>query len=97
MYGHSLSYLHPDMFGFGLSIEFLAITIMEVLVPLWGPVLGSALWVIVPRLFGTKLEAMAGVLFGVILILVVLFLPRGLSELIMRINKLFKKEEGERS
>jgi len=64
---------------------------------LWGPVLGSALWVIVPRLFGTKLEAMAGVLFGVILILVVLFLPRGLSELIMRINNLFRKDEGERS
>jgi len=29
-----------------------------------------------PQTFGTKLEAMAGVLFGVILILVVLFLPR---------------------
>jgi len=98
MYGHSLSYLHPDMFGFGLSIEFLAITIIGGIGTLWGPVLGSALWVIVPRLFGTKLEAMAGVLFGVILILVVLFLPRGLSELIMRINKLFsRKEEGERS
>jgi len=98
MYGHSLSYLHPAMFGFGLSIEFLAITIIGGIGTLWGPVLGSALWIIVPRLFGTRLEAMAGVLFGVILILVVLFLPRGLSELIMRINKLFsRKEEGERS
>jgi len=84
-------------FGFGLSIEFLAITIIGGIGTLWGPVLGSALWVIVPRLFGTKLEAMAGVLFGVILILVVLFLPRGLSELIMRINNLFRKDEGERS
>jgi len=85
------------MFGFGLSIEFLAITIIGGIGTIVGPCARFRPVGHCPRLFGTKLEAMAGVLFGVILILVVLFLPRGLSELIMRINKLFKKEEGERS
>ncbi len=97
LYAHSISYLHPMNFGLGLSVELLAITIIGGLATLWGPIMGSLLWILVPRLFGAKLEAMAGVLFGAILILVVLFLPRGLYEIVLKIEKLFSKPERQRT
>ena len=53
---------------------------------MWGVVLGSLLWVFVRNLMGSGLEMLTGVLFGVILLLVVLFLPRGLSEIGYRIS-----------
>lgn len=97
LYAHSISYLHPMNFGLGLSVELLAITIIGGLATLWGPIMGSILWIVVPRLFGAKLEAMAGVLFGIILILVVLFLPRGLYELVLKLNNLFTKPERQKT
>lgn len=97
LYAHSISYLHPNNFGLGLSVELLAITIIGGLGTLWGPLLGSVLWIVLPRLFGSKLEAMSSVLFGVVLILVVLFLPRGLSEVIFRIDRLFNKPKEQKA
>jgi len=58
----------------------------------WGVVLGSFLWVFVRNLMGSGLEMLTGVLFGVILLLVVLFLPRGLSEIGFRIAGRFKEK-----
>ncbi len=97
LYAHSISYLHPLNFGLGLSVEMLAITIIGGLGTLWGPIMGSVLWVVVPRLFGARLEAMAGVLFGVVLILVVLFLPRGLYELLSKAERLFSRQERQKT
>lgn len=93
LYAHSVTYLHPTNFGLGFSIDLLAITIIGGIGTLWGVVLGSFLWVLVRNLMGTGLEVLTGVLFGVILILVVLFLPRGLSEIFFRISNRFKSKE----
>lgn len=95
LYAHSVSYLGPSNFGLALSIDFLAITIIGGLGTIGGPILGSVLWIIVPRLFGTRLESMATVIFGVILIIVVLTLPHGLYELIGKLNKLFRRTSQE--
>jgi len=96
LYAHSISYLHPMNFGLGLSIDFLAITIIGGLGTIFGPILGSFLWIILPRFFGTSLESMATVLFGVILILVVLFLPRGLYEIVEKFDRILKRPVGEK-
>lgn len=96
LYAHSISYLHPMNFGLGLSIDFLAMTIIGGLGTILGPIYGSLLWVIVPRLFGSRLEAMASVLFGVILIAVILFLPKGLYEIVEKFDRMVKKPLGEK-
>jgi branched-chain amino acid transport system permease protein len=94
LYAHSISYLHPMNFGLGLSIDFLAITIIGGLGTLFGPILGSFLWIILPRFFGTHLESMATVVFGIILIIIVLFLPRGLYEIIEKFDRILKRPVG---
>lgn len=95
LYAQSISYLNPTNFGLDLSINFLAITIIGGLGTIAGPILGSVLWVIVPRFFGSRFSSMATVIFGIILIIVVLVLPNGLYELIGRFNRLFRRTSKE--
>lgn len=91
LYAHNISYLHPNNFGLALSIDLLAITIIGGLGTLWGPILASLFWIFLPFIIGSKLELLAGVIFGIVVIIVVLFLPRGLSEIIFRIEKNLKR------
>ncbi len=91
LYAHNISYLHPGNFGLALSIDLLAITIIGGLGTLWGPILASLFWIFLPFIIGHRLELLAGVIFGIVVIFVVLFLPRGLSEIIFRIERNLKK------
>lgn len=91
LYAHNISYLHPSNFGLALSIDLLAITIIGGLGTLWGPILASLFWIFLPFIIGSRLELLAGVIFGIVVIIVVLFLPRGLSEIIFRIEKNLKR------
>jgi branched-chain amino acid transport system permease protein len=88
LYAHLVTYLNASNFGLGFSIDLLAITIIGGLGTLWGGLLGSILWVLVRNFLSlAHFEMFAGVIFGIILIIVVIFLPRGLSEIIIRINQ----------
>jgi branched-chain amino acid transport system permease protein len=88
LYAHSVTYLNAFNFGLAFSIDLLAITIIGGLGTLWGSLLGAILWVLVRNFLSlAHFEVFAGVIFGVMLIIVVVFLPRGLSEIIIRINQ----------
>ncbi len=88
LYAHSVTYLNASDFGLGFSIDLLAITIIGGIGTLWGSLLGSILWVLVRNFLSmAHLEVLAGVIFGVLLIVVVLSLPMGLSEIIIRANR----------
>lgn len=91
LYAHTITYLHPDNFGLSLSINLLAIVIIGGLATLWGPILASILWIFLPLIIGSRLELLSTVIFGIVVIIVVLFLPRGLSEIIVRVEKVIKK------
>jgi branched-chain amino acid transport system permease protein len=88
LYAHTISYLHPNNFGLALSVELLAIIIIGGIATLWGPILGTFMWIILPLIIGSRLEMLSNVLFGIAVILVVLFLPRGLSEIIYKLRSL---------
>jgi len=93
LYAHTISYLHPSNFGLALSVNLLAMIIIGGIATLWGPILGSLLWIILPLIIGSRLEMLSTVIFGIVVILVVLFLPRGLSEIIYKIRESIKFKE----
>jgi branched-chain amino acid transport system permease protein len=94
LYAHLVTYLNPGNFGLGFSIDLLAITIIGGLGTLWGSLFGAILWVLVRNFLSTAhLEVYAGIFFGIILILIILFMPRGLSEIIFRVNKLLNRKK----
>jgi len=90
LYAHSISYLHPVNFGLSFSIELLAMTIVGGLATIWGPLLGALFWVFLPRLIGARMEFLATTFFGIMVILSIRFFPRGLSEIIFRLERKLK-------
>jgi len=89
-YANYIFYLHPNsLFGMGLSIELVLRPIIGGLGTLFGPIIGS--FVLTPlsevsRAYFAKggLEGLHLILYGVLAILVVLFMPKGISVYVKR-------------
>jgi branched-chain amino acid transport system permease protein len=78
LYAHTINYIAPTDFALGLSINLLAMIVVGGLASLSGNVIGTILMVAIPFFFSRSNVPMS-IIFGVMLIVVVLFFPRGLS------------------
>ncbi len=89
LYAHKLAYISPEQFGIMLSVEFLMIIIVGGLGSLHGAVFGSIFFIVLPQIIVTvkaylpqkvaELPVLDSATFGVLVILFVLFEPRGLN------------------
>jgi branched-chain amino acid transport system permease protein len=92
------SYVHPDQaFGFDLSIGMVLMGVIGGVGTLWGPVLGAAVFYPVRQviLSDPTLVAFNLLLYGGLLIVIVLFEPRGLVGLLGRaVHALARQRRG---
>jgi branched-chain amino acid transport system permease protein len=82
-----LSYAHPDqVFGFDLSIGMVLMNVIGGIGTLWGPVLGAVIYFPIRQLLlaDPRLVAVNLLVFGLLLILIILFEPGGLLGLLSR-------------
>lgn len=92
-YANYIYYLHPNsLFGMSMSIELILRPIVGGLGTLFGPILGS--FILTPlseisRAYFTRggLEGLHLVLYGILAILVVLFMPKGIIIYVRRLLK----------
>ncbi len=87
LYAVYFSYVHPNqVFGFELSIGMVLMGVIGGIGTLWGPVLGAAIYYPVNQLVlaQPKLVAFNLLVYGGLLILIVLFEPRGLMGVLAR-------------
>jgi len=79
-------YLHPDtVFSFTESISLVLITLIGGLGTIWGPILGAAVFYAVQDYLQTSYPSFHLLVYGVLLIVILLFEPRGLAGLAARI------------
>ena len=89
LYAHYLTFINPSPFGFGYSIELLVMVVLGGLTSLWGALLGAGtvtvltelLRSIMPRLMSRTQAEYEIVLFGLLLMGFMIFLPKGLTGL----------------
>jgi branched-chain amino acid transport system permease protein len=87
LYAHITTFVNPGPFGFKTSIEFVVMIIVGGAATLWGPVIGAAALTLLTQLLvyaGNEFppaKELDVVLYGAILILMLLFQPRGLARL----------------
>jgi len=101
-YANYIFYLHPNsLFGMSMSIELILRPIIGGLGTLFGPVIGSI--VLTPlseisRAYFAKggLEGLHLILYGVVAILVVLFMPKGIIVYVKRLLNPILKLSGEK-
>ncbi len=78
LYAHTVSYIAPSDFGIAKSLDLLAIVVIGGIGTLDGPLYGSLVYIALPFLF-SRSHIPLSIVFGALLIIVVLFMPRGLS------------------
>jgi branched-chain amino acid transport system permease protein len=84
------SYLYADPFASLYALQPLLITFIGGVGTIIGPVIGAIFFKILNEVFSTYLGQVSVLLFGLLLVLVVLFLPGGLVELGNRIRNIFR-------
>jgi branched-chain amino acid transport system permease protein len=81
LFAYCIRFVSPETLNFLLSIMMLASLVIGGLRSLLGPVLGAAFYVYIPQLAGTVSAEQSAFIYGVVLVLVLLFLPGGIVSL----------------
>jgi branched-chain amino acid transport system permease protein len=77
LFAYLVRYINPESFSVGLSISFLSMVVIGGLGTIGGSIVGAAFYVIVPELLRGFKDA-PGLVFGLLLVLVMVFMPQGL-------------------
>lgn len=77
-YAHYVTFIDPGVFGFSFSESLLIMVILGGSGTLWGPVLGAVVFTVLPELLRMAPE-LRSLLYGTILFVIVLYMPRGLA------------------
>ncbi|MGD8256801.1 MAG: branched-chain amino acid ABC transporter permease [Desulfobacterales bacterium] len=89
LFGLLLGYLEPNMFTFMESITLFVAVIIGGLASIEGSIMGAAFVILVPQLF-SEYKEMVPVVFGVTILLVLIFEPLGLNGRWLKIRLYFR-------
>ncbi len=87
LYAHYITFMSPSPFGFSASVEFVLMAAIGGLASIWGPLLGVTtvllltefLKAAVPKIIPTAGGEFEIIFFGLILAVVMIFMPQGLT------------------
>ncbi len=83
LYAFSISYINPEPFGFSFSILLVTMVIIGGMGDLWGPILGTVILAVIPELL-RAFKDFDILIYGFILILIIIFMPKGIISLFYR-------------
>ncbi len=84
LYAHTSGYISPDTFSFDQSVLFLSMLVLGGAGSLWGPIFGAALFTFLPEYLRFLKDSYL-LVYGVGVILTMVFFPTGLWGLIERL------------
>jgi branched-chain amino acid transport system permease protein len=99
LYAHYITFFSPSSFGFLFSVKLVTMVVIGSLGSIWGGIFGAALLTSLPEVLHV-FEKYETTVFGLILVTVMIFMPkgllRGLEDLAVRVFKPSRdREEGE--
>lgn len=77
LYAHFVRFVAPDFFNMGFQVVILGMCVVGGVMTVWGAILGAALYTVFPQII-TGLEDWYYVIWGIVIILVLAFMPRGI-------------------
>jgi branched-chain amino acid transport system permease protein len=92
LYASYFSFIEPgDMFGFDRSIAFVLMAVIGGVGTILGPVLGAAVFVLLRQFLLASYPQLYLGLYGILLILIILFEPLGLTGLALRARRALRR------
>jgi len=77
LFAHCYAFVSPDSFNIFVSVDFVIMVVVGGMGSIWGTLFGTALITLLPEWI-EALEAFKDVIHGLILVIILLFLPQGL-------------------
>jgi branched-chain amino acid transport system permease protein len=95
LYAHTLNFIAPASFGFMFSIKLVTMVVLGGMASIWGSLLGAGVLTALPEVL-TAFHDFEVIIFGAILMVVMIFLPRGLVRGLMDLwgFRRYKREGG---
>ncbi|HPP88670.1 MAG TPA: branched-chain amino acid ABC transporter permease [bacterium] len=90
---HYNSYILPTTFDLHTSIKLVTMVILGGTLNIWGTLFGVFILMIIPELLG-KFDEYEGIVLGAVLIVILLFLPDGLTSIPKKLKRLCFKNNG---
>ncbi len=87
LFNFSIGFIAPDSFNLLLSVSFLAAIVVGGLGTIWGALVAGLFLQFVPSYASDISEALAGAVYGGILIVCMFFMPRGIVGTIMQMRR----------
>lgn len=84
LYAHFVLFISPESFGFMFSIKIVTMVVIGGMASVWGALLGAAVLTLLPEVLHGFAEYEM-IIFGTILMVVMIFMPQGLTRGIMDI------------
>ena len=77
LFAHCYTFVSPDSFGIFVSVDFMIMVVVGGMGSIWGTLFGTAVITLLPEWI-ENLEAFKDIAYGLILVLILLFLAQGL-------------------
>jgi branched-chain amino acid transport system permease protein len=77
LFAHCYAFVSPDSFNIFVSVDFVIMVVVGGMGSIWGTLFGTALITLLPEWI-EFLEAFKDIIHGLILVIILLFLPQGL-------------------
>ena len=94
LYVFAVGFVSPESFTLVVSVSFLAAVVVGGLATVGGAVIGALFIVFVPEYASDVNDALAGVIYGTVIILFMLFFPRGAMGFLRQIGQRFTGSGG---
>ena len=89
LYVHYINFVAPDTFGFMNSVLLLTMVVVGGIGSFWGPVIGASILTFLPE-YLRAYEGLEVLLYGLILVGVMMFMPQGLAPLFRTLRLRFR-------
>ena len=77
LFAHHATYVNPDSFGFGYSLQLVVMVVIGGMASIWGAIFGAGTVTLVGEYLRSRQE-LSPVLFGLVLMMIMVFMPDGL-------------------
>lgn len=102
LYAHYITFISPSPFGLMTSIQFVVMAVVGGLANIWGPIFGvtgillltEGLKAVVPEIMPQAGGEYEIVVYGIILVIIMIFLPEGLTSGLVNLYERWRQRKG---